>query len=146
MPPVKIIVTNRQTKDRVNRVRIGMLAELVMKAEKLEGELYITFIDDAEMTRQNKLLLGRRGATDVIACDLSGGPGPDEIIGELIVSAETAKRASKRLGIGYEDELLRYVAHGILHLSGYDDETDTDRDKMWSRQEELLAGFLGRKG
>ena len=63
----EIVITNYQTKDRVNRVRVRELAELVMEEEGLAGELYITFLDNKEMKAQNLKMLGRDEPTDVIA-------------------------------------------------------------------------------
>ena len=56
---------------------------------------------------------------------------------------DTAAREAQARGLPFEEELLRYVVHGTLHLLGYDDHDDADRERMHARQEELLAEYLG---
>jgi probable rRNA maturation factor len=59
-----------------------------------------------------------------------------------VISAEFAVGEARLRKIPVEEELLRYVAHGILHLLGYDDHDPADRERMWKRQERELARIL----
>ncbi len=61
------------------------------------------------------------------------------LLGELVVSYETATREASLHGWTPQAELLLYVVHGLLHLCGYDDLTDEARPVMRSRERELLA-------
>jgi probable rRNA maturation factor len=61
----------------------------------------------------------------------------------VIVSADTASRRAAEFGWQMQDELLLYVIHGTLHLTGFDDKTDSDRAVMRAKEEQYLRS-LGR--
>jgi probable rRNA maturation factor len=94
----------------------------------------LAFVRDAVIRRLNREFLKHDRATDVIAFPLGDGG----VFGEVVVSGETARREARARGLPPEEELLRYVAHGILHLLGYDDHAPADRERMWKRQEAEL--------
>jgi probable rRNA maturation factor len=71
--------------------------------------------------------------TDVISFNLSAA-GEAELAGELIVSTEMALACATELMAEPADELVLYVVHGLLHLCGYDDSTDLDREQMRVRE------------
>jgi probable rRNA maturation factor len=105
-------------------------------ARRLLGRrsLSLAFVSDAVIRRLNRDFLGHDFATDVLAFPLGDGG----VFGEVVVSGETARREARARGIPGEEELLRYVAHGILHLLGYDDHAPAERARMWRRQEAEL--------
>ena len=103
------------------------------------GELSITFVSDDEIARLNREWLGREGATDVIAFALDG----QELAGDIYIAPDTAARSAAALEIGAEEELLRLVVHGTLHVLGHDHPDGEDRYEapMFALQEELLRGL-----
>jgi probable rRNA maturation factor len=67
----------------------------------------------------------------------------DELLGEIIVSTETAKKQAEEYGIAEEEELARLAIHGLLHLLGFDHETSEEEEKiMFEKQDAYLNGFL----
>ena len=86
---------------------------------------------DEDSRRVNEQFLNHDYPTDVIAFDLRGEQGAD---GEVIVNAPYAKREAQERGLEPRSELLFYVAHGVLHLLGHDDETPEDRAAMHALQ------------
>jgi probable rRNA maturation factor len=70
-------------------------------------------------------------------------PGPTDVItfqhGEVFISTETAKRQAQKFGTTLEHELRLYIAHGLLHLHGYDDTTRAGAAEMKRVQEKLAA-------
>jgi rRNA maturation RNase YbeY len=68
-----------------------------------------------------------------------------EVLGEIFISVDTARRNSRLFGVSFEDELVRCVVHGILHLFGYDDEAEGDKARMWHKQEGLLKELCRRE-
>jgi probable rRNA maturation factor len=72
------------------------------------------------------------GATDVITFEH----------GEIVVSADTAKRCAAEHGHGVTEELALYVIHGLLHLNGYDDIAPRDRAKMHRVQDRIWRRIL----
>jgi probable rRNA maturation factor len=64
--------------------------------------------------------------------------GTERILGDVVISAETAVKQARRYKKKVDDEIRLYLAHGILHLAGYDDTTARLRKKMCRLQEEIL--------
>jgi probable rRNA maturation factor len=131
-----IHLTNRQRRVRIPAARVRRLAARIAGRRSLS----IAFVGNAEIRRLNRRFLGHDYATDVLAFPLG-----TDLFGEVVVSAEYAAAEARRRGIPLEEELLRYVVHGILHLLGYDDHRPADRRRMWVRQERELGRFLGRR-
>jgi probable rRNA maturation factor len=125
--------------DRQGRVALPG-AKIRRLARRLAGRrsLSIAFVTDAAIRKINRKFLGHDFATDVLSFPLGGDPW-----GELVISADYARREAGRRGIPVEEELLRYVAHGILHLLGYDDHDPVSKKRMWARQEREVKRALG---
>jgi len=106
----------------------------------------LTFIlaSDKFLRRLNKKFTKRNHATDVLSFDLSSDIKKGLLLGDIVVSVDSALKASKTLGLSFKDELIRYLIHGILHLTGYDDTTVIKKKKMWKRQEELVKEAIKR--
>lgn len=99
--------------------------------------VHLTFVDDALIRGLNARYLGRRRSTDVLAFPLEA-PGPSGLWGEIVVSAETARRQARHLRIPVALELDLLVVHGLLHLAGYDDGEAREARLMHQREREIL--------
>ncbi len=132
-----ILIADQQTTLRLPVARIRSLARAVMEGEGLAGSLSLAFVDDRAIRAVNRKFLRHDYATDVIAFALEDPA--DDVVGELVISTEFAACEAAKRRIPAGEEVLRYVAHGILHLAGYDDHAARDRAKMWRRQERYLA-------
>lgn len=106
------------------------------RGEGCDGELSVVLVGDEEMTDLNARFHGRRRTTDVLAFDYEREG--DLVRGEIIVNAELAAREAAGRAHRPLDELLLYVAHGALHLLGYDDHEADDRTLMRRREQEVL--------
>lgn len=93
-------------------------------------------VSDEELLSINKKHLEHDYYTDIITFDYSRG---NKISGELYVSLERVEENALALGLGYESELRRVVAHGILHLIGFKDKTEEEEKAMRSKEDEVLA-------
>ena len=123
----------------VNAAWVKRLVRRTLRSERSKKSgVGVLFTGDAGIRRLNKKFLRHDYATDVI----SFGLGEEKSLGDLVVSVETARRVSRELGIGFREELARYVVHGTLHLLGYEDKKKKDRKKMFTRQEAILKKFL----
>jgi probable rRNA maturation factor len=75
-----------------------------------------------------------------------GQTGPTDVItfqhGEIFVSTETARRQARRFGSSLDLELRLYIAHGLLHLHGFDDKNARSSAEMQRAQEKLVAASL----
>ncbi len=124
-----IFITNEQGGMRVPRAGVRLLARRILPGRRLS----VAFVTDATIRRLNRRFLGHDRATDVLAFRLEG-----DVFGEVVVSAGRAAAEARRRGLAVREELLRYVAHGFLHLRGWDDRRPRDRARMWARQEREL--------
>ncbi len=97
----------------------------------------IAFVSDRRMSELNKFFRGKDSTTDV----LSFPNEPDEFdrdeknLGDIVISAEQAQRQAEENGLTVDDEIKQLILHGLLHLCGYDHETDNG--EMNARELEL---------
>jgi probable rRNA maturation factor len=133
-----IHLTDEQRKVRIPAGRVRRLAAAILKKRSVS----IAFVTDAAIRKINRRFLNHDFATDVLSFPLAG-PGSD-LFGELVISGDFAAAEAAKRKIPVEEELLRYVAHGLLHLLGYDDHAPKDRARMWKRQERELRKVLPR--
>jgi probable rRNA maturation factor len=139
-----VSVSNLQRRTRVSPERLRTVARRALAAlGRADREVHVTVVDDRRIRALNTRYLGARRATDVLAFDLTG-PGPARLWGEVIVSAETAARQARRLGVPLAAELDLLVVHGLLHLAGYDDHGPRRARRMHARAREILAGRAPR--
>lgn len=124
-----ILIANLQKSVRIPRAKVEAIGRRLLGKRSLS----VAFVTDVQMRRVNRRFLRHDYVTDVLAFRLDGDP-----FGEVVVAPGVARREAARRGIPVEQELLRYVLHGILHLLGYDDRRPRDRRRMWARQEREL--------
>jgi probable rRNA maturation factor len=140
-----IPVVNRQRRVRVRAHEVRELVRAVFRAEGAgEPWVSVALVDDATIAEVNRRWLGHDGPTDSIAFAYDEDPGPDGMRGEVVVSAETARREARKRGVEPRGELLLYVAHGVLHLLGWEDDTPARRRSMNARARRLVARASGR--
>ena len=139
-----IEVVNRQRKMTVDCERWRAFAEKVLKVAPAEGAgVTVAFVSDRVMRGLNRRWRGKRGTTDV----LSFPAGQDEFervegvtLGDVVISVEQAARQAGEHGLSFENEVEQLILHGVLHLCGYDHETD---DGEMNRLEVRLRRRLG---
>lgn len=110
-------------------------------------EVDITIVDNEEIHTLNREYRNVDRPTDVLSFALDEGEedepelidGPEEhLLGDIIISAETAQRQGEEFGHGLEREIVYLAVHGLLHLLGYDHMTDEDKKIMRAKEEEAL--------
>ena len=122
-------------------------AEVLALAHRLlDGEglsprgIGIVLADHAEVLRLNRAYLGHDYETDVLSFSLDEtGPAQGFVEGEVIVDLDTAAERAAEFGTTYRREALRYVAHGLLHLCGYDDATPEAKAAMHGLEDRYLG-------
>src|SRR5262245_7389581 len=102
-------------------------------------EVHVTVVSDSEMRRLHARYLRRRHSTDVLAFDLQGPSPRAPLLGEIIISADTARRQARQVGVPTALELDLLLVHGMLHLTGYDDHGPRRARRMHQRARELLS-------
>ena len=111
--------------------KLNKIAAAVAGAEKAKGSIEIDFVNDARIRGLNKKFRKIDRATDVLSFDMR----EDGLLGQIVISKETAKRNAKRYGVSFNDEVARLVIHGALHLAGYDHIRKSDRMKMREKED-----------
>lgn len=99
----------------------------------------IFFVNPAKMRQLNKKFFRRSYATDVISLPLEKESLLSEVLlGDVFICGETAMRQAKEYGHSYKEEVALLVAHGMLHLLGYDDTTSGKRKIMQQEEQKIL--------
>ena len=114
-----------------------------------DGELSVVLCDDAFIVPLNRDWRGKDAPTDVLSfAQQEGEGGPDEsvVLGDLVISVETAARQARALGHGLDDEVAVLLVHGLLHLIGFDHEHDPDEAAEMRVEERRVLDALGLDG
>jgi probable rRNA maturation factor len=138
---------------RITEEAIASLTRHILRSEGHDGdwEMAVRFVDDLTMQEAHVEFMGIDEPTDIMTFpyeDEGFLPGnldePDEVAGgDLIISVDRAADNASAAGWEADQELFFLIAHGILHLLGWDDGTDQDRSRMLARQEQLLSEWNG---
>ncbi len=107
-------------------------------AVRLRGEVTVLLTTDLAIRRLNRQFRGKNKATDVLSFPAEG-LSAQGMAGDLAISVETALRQAAEQGHALTCELKVLILHGLLHLAGYDHESDTGR---MARRERLLRDRL----
>jgi probable rRNA maturation factor len=108
--------------------KVKKLYEEVIKNElKILGDLNVIITNDSILKEINIRFLKHDYNTDVIAFNYNKG---EVINGEIYISIETVIRNADYYNVSLKEEVSRVIIHGILHLLGYDDKNDKDRERM----------------
>ena len=146
-PSFKILVDNRQKTVRLSPRKTAGWAKKILKALGWKrAALSFVFVNDSEIRRYHRQYLGIDRPTDVLAFGQIERPFPPSktpFLGDIVISVETARREAPRYGHRWDEELLLYVCHGILHLMGYRDGTPPQKARMERKQKEILRKVLG---
>ncbi len=134
---LRVAVCDRQSVVPMPHRRVRALARAASPANWHGATVSIVLVDGREMTALNGRFTGRTGDTDVLAFDLSGGD--DGPVGEVIVNATRAAAEARARAVEPQEEMALYIAHGLIHLQGFDDHTAKDRQRMYAREAEVLA-------
>ncbi|NOT00725.1 MAG: rRNA maturation RNase YbeY [Phycisphaerales bacterium] len=105
------------------------------------AQISVALIDDDAIAELNQRFLGHEGSTDVLSFDLSDAPDSGAVDGEVVISADTARREAAARRHPAAHELLLYAVHGTLHLLGMDDQTEIGAAEMHAIENEILTGM-----
>lgn len=136
---LKVDITNLQSASKINRPLLRKVLTGTMREAGVEGTLSLAVVDTDEITELNRRFLGRAQPTDVLSFPLKDDNS--DLFGEVVICADIAAREASERGIEFDTELTLYALHGLLHLLGYDDETDQLREQMQKREQEILSQF-----
>ncbi len=123
-------------------------AEVLAQLDAGPGEISLVFVTPAEMAGLNLKHMGRKGITDVLAFPLDAGDKNSAgtrigagavpvLLGDVVICPQAAEQQARALGASLAEEMCLLLIHGILHIAGFDHETDSGQ--MEARQTELVA-------
>jgi probable rRNA maturation factor len=142
---MRAAVDNRQRRVPIQVPRLVRAAQRALAAVgRSGGTLEVAIVDDAEIRRMNARYRGVGRRTDVLAFPLEAPDAPGQLVGQIVISAETARRQARKLGVPLALELDLLVTHGTLHLVGYDDRDPLEADLMHRRERDILTDAPAR--
>lgn len=136
-----ITLENRQRRVPVETAWLKKVGQATLRAlNRPQATCSVLLVGDAAIRGLNRTYRGVDAPTDVLAFPMREGRfgrlSPD-LLGDVVISAETARRQAPAGGVRAELALL--LVHGILHLAGYDHHTTAARQRMWRKQRAILA-------
>ena len=121
--------------------RVRRVVEAVLRGERREASISVTFLGREAMRRLNARHKGQDRTTDVLAFALAEPSG--RAVGDIYICAHVAEREARSRDVPLEEELVRLVVHGTLHSLGREHpEGDArTRSAMWRRQERYVEAL-----
>lgn len=150
---MQIEISNQQEKMTVTQAIEDKIIEVLEMAARVHevddlAEVSLMFTDDETIHEMNREYRGIDRPTDVLSFALEEGEeeeiygGPEEnLLGDIIISVETATRQAEEYGHSVEREMAFLALHGMLHLLGYDHMEDEERQEMRAQEEAILASL-----
>jgi len=146
---LEILIKNQQKTIKINQRKIREIVKKALQFLKVDEktEVSILFTDDKFIRSLNNKYRGIDKSTDVLSFSLWEGSvktpesESDKLLGDIIISVETAQRQADNLNHSMEKELTVLLIHGLLHLTGYAHEEDKDYKIMREKETEILKIF-----
>ena len=112
----------------------------IIRRERISGDVSIHAIGERRMAALNRLYRGRSNPTDVLSFPAREGEAAfrQTELGDIFLCPGYIRRQAKRFGVSGEEECLRSLIHGMLHLLGYDHQRRAESAEMFRRQEKYL--------
>ena len=146
---MEILIKNQQKIIKLNQKKIEGIIKKVLQYLKVDEktEISVLFTDDEFIRSLNNKYRGIDKPTDVLSFNLQEGAikspevESDKLLGDIIISVETAQRQANNLNHSIEKELTILLIHGLLHLTGYDHDKGKDYKIMRGKESEMLKMF-----
>src|ERR1700720_1999539 len=137
------MILNQQRRVRVPVQALDEFVVQVCKALRVSsGAVTVSLVANTQMARWNRIYRGKNRPTDVLSFPVDSKPrraNRQDYLGDIAIAPEVARRNAKQFGRTFDDEMRILILHGILHLMGYDHETDTGQ--MERREQRLRRTF-----
>jgi len=148
---VEVPAWNERLPDAATLVRGAAAATLTAEeaeGEKAVGAVCILLTDDASQRDLNRQFRGLDRPTNVLSfpaeddfAPLEGVAAPPRLLGDLALALETCSREAEEQGKSLADHVAHLTVHGLLHLLGYDHQTDAEAERMEGRERRILEGL-----
>lgn len=116
---------------------------LLEAAGEADASISVTFVGDAAIRELNKAHRGKDKATDVLSFPFEPSEleGPERLLGDIVISIETARRQAADYDAPLQNEIYRLAIHGLLHVLGHDHMEDEERAVMEAEERRLAAAI-----
>jgi probable rRNA maturation factor len=129
-----MIEINNTTGDEIDLKKLENAVKFFLKKYKIQKHFVsIAFISDEEIKKINQTYRGKNKATDILSFQGSG-----DFLGEIIISPKQIKNQAEEIGKKWQEELLFVLLHGLLHLIGYEDDSEEKRQEMIKMGNKLI--------
>ena len=127
---------NIECDPKINKKEFSFwLNEILIEENKMLGDIVYIFCDDDYLLTKNIKYLNHNTLTDVISFDYS----KDKLIsGDILISIDRVRENSNIFGVQFLNELQRVMAHGLLHLLGYNDKTEKEEKEIREKEDYYL--------
>ncbi len=123
------------------------------KKNKIAPRIDLTIVNDQAIKKLNKEYRGKNKPTDVLSFSYieennsfkNGGFPQEDLLGEIAISIDTAKKQAKEHHKTLNEELQFLFVHGLFHVFGYDHEEEEERKEMFDLQDEVVGDKSWRK-
>lgn len=115
---------------------VARILRTAAKGEKAQGAVSVLFADDAAVRALNRTWRGKDAPTNVLSFPAPAGLGA---VGDIALALETVVAEARDRGKPVSDHAAHLIAHGFLHLLGYDHEADADAERMEARERAIMA-------
>ncbi|MBV9148529.1 MAG: rRNA maturation RNase YbeY [Candidatus Eremiobacteraeota bacterium] len=137
---------NKVPRSGVDAVALKRTARAILDSiGEAEATLGVSVVDDDEIRELNRIHRGKDRPTDVLSfplADVSDPVGGERLLGDVVISIETARRQAADYGAPLEAEVNRLLVHGVLHVIGHDHQRADERRKM-KAEERRIAKVIG---
>jgi probable rRNA maturation factor len=133
----QINIKNIHPRFKIKKRALKILMENILTAENEDASVDLILVDDEFMQRLNRKFTGRKKTTDVISFGMKEGiPEAVEFpnLGDIYISLDQTKRQAEEYRNKFEEELKLLVAHGLLHLLGYDHRSKREETVMRKKE------------
>jgi probable rRNA maturation factor len=130
----------------IDEERIESLARFVLSEEGATDrwEVAVVLTTDQRLRDLHREFMGIDSETDVMTFPSDPIEGESESGGDIVISVDRAAEQGSEFGHSREQEVEYLIIHGLLHLCGWNDRDDNDRETMLERQDDLLTRFNAR--
>jgi probable rRNA maturation factor len=135
---INVDFNDQQREVKISQEMFSLLEKVIETAAELEGysggEVSVAFVRNQQIKELNKKYRNRNEVTDVLSF-----PIDQEILGDIIISAQRAAVQAEEYGHSLTRELAYLTVHGMLHLFGYDHHGQEEKDEMRQKEERVLT-------
>lgn len=135
---IRIFYDNVDFRLRGWRKAVKLFTKVIWKEKKIPGDLNFIITDDNSIKKINTQFLKHNYFTDVIAFENNY---ENVISGEIYISIDTVKRNSINYNVSLANEMLRVMIHGLMHLCGYTDNTEDEKNYMTELENMWLSEY-----